>query len=318
MTKTVWILADDRMGNVNQLLGIAECLNFPFEKKDIRYTKWIKLPNFLRGKTLIGLTKESQQILKTNTYPDLVLSAGRRSFPIALWIKKMSQNKTKIVQLMNPGKAYFNDADLVVLPMHDQYKGSAKNVFLTIGTPHRITSQRLIDEKEKWDPVFKKYLNPRLSLIVGGATKNKPFTIEMAQTLLNNVLSLAPKSVMVTTSRRTPTEVTKFLKQNLPSETTFFYQFGDKTENPYFGLIACADMIMVTGDSMSMCSECCATKVPVFIFAPDDMMSEKHKRFHKTLFDNGYALPSGSTIQSVKGGFNPSQEIVQRIKNLFK
>ena len=30
---TVWILADDRAGNVNQLLGIAETLNLPFERK---------------------------------------------------------------------------------------------------------------------------------------------------------------------------------------------------------------------------------------------------------------------------------------------
>ena len=318
MIKSVWVLADDRMGNVNQLLGIAECLNVPFERKDIRYTKWVKLPNFLRWKSLIGLTKESKKTLKTTSYPDLVLSAGRRSFPVALWIKKMSNNKTKIIQLMNPGKAYFSCADLVVLPVHDQYKGTMKNVLLTIGTPHRVTTQKIVDEKQKWDPVFKKYPSPRLSLIVGGATKNKPFTLEMAKELLKNVLSLSPKSVLVTTSRRTPVEITQFLKQNLPAETTYFYQFGDKQENPYFGLIACADIIMVTGDSMSMCSECCATNVPVFIFAPNDMMSEKHKRFHKILFDEGYALPSGNPIQSVKGGFNPSAEIVQRIKTLFE
>lgn len=317
MTKTVWVLADDRMGNVNQLLGIAENLGYPYVRKDIRYTTWVKLPNFLRGKTLIGLTNESKENLKTTSFPDIVLSAGRRSFPVALWIKKQSKGKTKIVQLMNPGIAHFKTADLVVLPYHDQYKGYSKNVLLTLGTPHRITPKRLIDEKKKWEPVFQNYKAPRLSLIVGGATKNKPFTIEMAKTLLNDALSLSPKSILVTTSRRTPNEVTTYLKDNLPQEITFFYQFGDKQENPYFGLMACADMILVTGDSMSMCSECCATNVPVFIFAPDAMMSEKHKRFHFSLFKEGYALPSGSKMQSVKGGFNPSAKIIHHIKNLF-
>lgn len=96
MIKSVWVLADDRMGNVNQLLGIAECLNVPFERKDIRYTKWVKLPNFLRWKSLIGLTKESKKTLKTTSYPDLVLSAGRRSFPVALWIKKCPTTKQKL------------------------------------------------------------------------------------------------------------------------------------------------------------------------------------------------------------------------------
>ena len=51
----IWILADDRAGNVNQLLGIAEALECPFERKDIRYTRWVKLPNLVRGKTLLGL-----------------------------------------------------------------------------------------------------------------------------------------------------------------------------------------------------------------------------------------------------------------------
>ena len=60
----IWILADDRAGNVNQLLGIAEALDMPFERKDIRYNKWVKLPNFLRGSTFIGITKESRQNLK--------------------------------------------------------------------------------------------------------------------------------------------------------------------------------------------------------------------------------------------------------------
>ena len=44
----VWILADDRMGNVNQLLGIAEALELPYERKDIRYTKWVRLPNIAK------------------------------------------------------------------------------------------------------------------------------------------------------------------------------------------------------------------------------------------------------------------------------
>ena len=82
---TIWILADDRAGNVNQLLGIASALNEDFMRKDIRYTKWVKLPNFLRGASLIGITKESRAMLNA-PWPDVVLSAGRRSFPIARWI----------------------------------------------------------------------------------------------------------------------------------------------------------------------------------------------------------------------------------------
>lgn len=314
----VWILADDRAGNVNQLLGIAEALGRSFERKNIAYTKAVKLPNFLRDGTLIGLTKEAKKAVQTTVYPDVVLSAGRRAFPVARYLQKKSKGKTKVVQLMNPGIRGFKSADLIVLPAHDLYKGKAENVMIVDGSPHRVTEKRLREERQKWLPVFADYPAPRLSLIIGGATKNKPFTVADAEKIVAAVQQLHPASVLITTSRRTPADVVAFLKTAFPPKTTFFYAFGDQGENPYFGLLSCADLIVVTGDSMSMCSECCAGKVPVFIFAPAEMMSVKHRRFHQTLFRNGYALPLGSALKPVKGGFNPSLAIAERILSLLK
>lgn len=313
MQKTVWLLADNRAGNVNQLLGVAEELKLPYERKNIAYTPWVKLPNLLRGASLIGVAKESQSQLD-GPMPDIVLSAGRRSFPVARWIKKKSGGKTKIVQLMNPGAAGFSDADLIVLPTHDQYKGSAKNVLQVSGTPHVINAARLAKEKSYWAKKFEKYPAPRLALIVGGATKNKPFTAEMAEQLVDGVLALNPASILLTTSRRTPKDVIAVLEDRLP-KNTYFYHYGDPDENPYFGLLAWADKIVVTGDSMSMCSECCGTTVPVYIFAPKEMMSEKHKRFHADLYQKGCASALGGkeTYSPKGGGFNPAKVIAKKI-----
>ena len=312
---TVWILADDRAGNANQLLGIAETLNLPFERKDIRYDKWVKLPNFLRGKTLVGLDKACKAEIKA-PYPDVVLSAGRRSFPIARYIRKKSGNRTKIVQLMNPGLAGFNEAELIVLPKHDNYKGTQKNVMTVVGSPHRVSRNKLLSERQKWTPFFEKYPHKRISLIVGGATKNNPFTIAMARDLIAGVQALKPASVLVTTSRRTPSEIVDLLQHELP-QPNYFYRFGDKSENPYFGLLACADEIVVSGDSMSMCSECCASGVPVHIFAPDDMMSPKHKRFHQTLYKESYAVPLGQKSIAPEGTLNPAYDIAEKIKEFL-
>jgi len=311
----VWILADDRAGNVNQLLGVAQALTWPFERKDIHYNRWVKLPNWLRGRTFIGLDKKDKPQL-VRDFPDVVLSAGRRSFPIARAIKRLSKNKTKIVQLMNPLNGA-NEADLIVLPMHDNYHGNASNVMQVLGTPHRVTTKKLSDEKKRWQSVLKQYPPKRLSLIVGGATKNKPFTLKMADALIQAVKELKPASVLVTTSRRTPKNVVNVLQKKLP-RPCFFYCFGDKTENPYFGLLAWADKIIVTGDSMSMCTECCATGVPVFIFAPDEMMSDKHKRFHQSLYKAKVAAPVGGKVPTEPRSINPAQEVAARIRNLFK
>ncbi len=310
----IWILADDRAGNVNQLLGIAEALGLPFERKDIRYDKWVKLPNFLRGASFIGITKESRQNLKA-PWPKVVLSAGRRSFPVAAAIRRLSRGKTKVVQLMNPGKWEEKKCDLLILPEHDQHVSSS-NVMQVLGTPHRVTEKKLATEKKHWLPILKKYPAPRLGLIIGGATKDRPFTVSAAQKLVDEVCALKAKSLLITTSRRTPKEVVDLLEKKLP-EPKFFYRFGDKGENPYFGLLSMSDKIVVTGDSMSMCSECCATKVPVFIFAPPEMIGAKHARFHQSLYAEGYAAPLGNKEIKPKNRLNPASEIAKRIKKEF-
>ena len=310
----IWILADDRAGNVNQLLGIAESLNEPFERKDISYTKWVKLPNFLRGSTFIGITKKSEQNLNA-PWPKVVLSAGRRSFPVAAAIRRLSGYQTKIVQLMNPGKLEEKKCDLLILPEHDQH-AKAPNIMQVLGTPHRVTEQKLASEKKHWLPILKKYPAPRLGLIIGGATKDRPFTLQAAQQLVDEVKKIKAKSLLVTTSRRTPKEVVELLQKQLP-EPKFFYKFGDKVENPYFGLLSMSDKIVVTGDSMSMCSECCATKVPVFIFAPKEMIGAKHARFHQALYKKGFAAPLGVKEVQAQKRLNPAAEIAAKIRKEF-
>lgn len=311
----VWLLTDDRAGNVNQLLGIAEALGLPFERREIRYDKWVRLPNALRGKSLIGIAESCRGALKA-PWPDVVLSAGRRSFPVARHIKAMSRGKTKIVQLMNPGKAGFSEADIVVLPAHDNYAGNDKNVVIVTGTPHRVTLEKLTHERQKWRKILKEFPIKRVSVIVGGATKNNPFTPEMAKDLVRGVKKLNPDSVLVTTSRRTPKDVIAVLKQNLP-EPCFFYQYGDAGDNPYFGLLAMANEIVVTGDSMSMCTECCATGVPVYIFAPDEMMSPKHKRFHQTLYREKFAVPLGTDGIQPRANLNPAETVAKKILEML-
>ncbi|MDD3668985.1 MAG: mitochondrial fission ELM1 family protein [Alphaproteobacteria bacterium] len=314
--KSVWILADDRMGNVNQLLGVAEALGLPCVRKDIRYTSLVRLPNCLRGRTLAGLDAPSRKSIAA-PFPDVVLSAGRRSYPVARHIKAQSGGKTRIVHLMNPGRCGFREADLIVLPAHDAYRGAARNVMVVTGTPHRMTAEKIKASRKKWMPVFADYPHPRVSLIVGGATKDRPFTPAMARDLALGVQALNPASVLATTSRRTPPAVVACLKEHLP-QPFFLHRFGDTGENPYFGLLSCADIIVVTGDSMSMCSECCAAGVPVFVFAPPAMTGTKHRRFHADLYARGLAAPLGAPAVRPKAALNPAADIAARIATLLR
>jgi mitochondrial fission protein ELM1 len=51
-----------------------------------------------------------------------------------------------------------------------------------------------------------------------------------------------------------------------------------------------AEYFFVTGDSISMVSECCATGKGVFIYAPTEIMSTKHLGFVNKLCAQGYAM----------------------------
>ena len=145
---------------------------------------------------------------------------------------------------MNPGKLEQKKCDLLILPIHDNYRGKAKNVMQVLGTPHRVTPKKLADEKKRWAGVFKKYPSPRVGVLIGGATKDKSFELKHAAELVQTIKRLKVASLLVTTSRRTPAEIVKYLKKELPNPK-LFYQFGDKTENPYFGLLELSDMLLV-------------------------------------------------------------------------
>ena len=291
--KRIWVLADDRAGNTAQALGVAEAFSADPEIKTVRYTEAVVLPNVLRGSSLLGVTAETAAELK-EPFPDVAIAAGRRAAPLLRYVKKKSNGKTKIVQLMFPGRFGLSDFDLIVLPRHDGCKLIRPNIMRVTGAPHRITPERLAAEKEKWNSVFESLPSPRIALIVGGATKDRPFTPDMARDLAERVKALAEASgggsFLVTTSRRTGAEQERIIHDALP-EPKFFYGWGNKEiENPYFGFLALADHIVVTGDSVSMCSEACAASAPVYIYAPAGFVGKKHALLHRELYDEGFAV----------------------------
>ncbi len=319
--KTIWVLADDRAGNNSQSLGVAEASGFETEIKPIRYTKWVKLPNCLRGASTIGIDKSSVERLKP-PFPDFAVAAGRRAAPVLRWLKKQSGGKTKIIQIMFAGNFGIKDFDLIVLPEHDGCKQMRPNILRVVGAPHRITPERLKSEREKWADTFKDLPAPKIALIVGGATKDKPFTPAMAQELADRAVAFSKAvgggSFLVTTSRRTGAEQEKILRETLP-DPKYFYGWGDtQNENPYFGFLACADYILVTGDSVSMCSEACAANAPVFIYAPQGSVGKKHALLHRQLYDGGYAQPlDGAVNVKEHKPLNAAQVVADEIKRRF-
>ena len=294
MKKTLWALFDDRAGSVGQAKGILQALGNRLitVEKNIVYTRTAALPNFIRGRRLLGVDKQKSSPLEA-PYPDLVLSVSRRTLPVARCIRRLSGNKTKIIQLMYPGKSGLQEIELVILSEHDRKKNSPENFFYITGCPHRVTPQTMAEAKEKWDSVFANLPRPLTGVIVGGAIKGRPFTSENALALARAVKACKQKdggSILITTSRRTGEEAQKLIMNELKDSPAYTYLWGEKKENPYMGFLACADNYIVTGDTVSMCCEACGTGHPVMIFRGQNWLTKKHLRFVQSLFDGGYAV----------------------------
>lgn len=302
----IWVLKDNRAGNFNQALGLAEhlCVSDNIKIKNIIYNKLANLPNFLKFNLLLGFDKnKSDDIFDFKSKPDLIISAGRKTAPIALFLKKYFKNNPKIIQIMKPDFFNINKFDLIILPSHDN-SHDRKNIFKILGALHKITNEKLNHEILNIDSRIENLKMPRVALIVGGDTKKGIFGLTHAKKLANitgKIIENLNGSVMVTYSRRTSDLVKKTITNDLNNFQNFIYDpVLDPSNNPYLNIIANSDIIIVTGDSVSMCSECCYTGKPVYIFEPCNILPRKHKEFLYNLYKENYARPLLKEIEIYK------------------
>ncbi len=87
--KEFYILAilDNRIGNRNQIFAILDELNLPYKILDIKYNWLANLPNFVL-QIFGGYSHiKNFDIKKIKTKQSLILSCGRRTFPLASKLK---------------------------------------------------------------------------------------------------------------------------------------------------------------------------------------------------------------------------------------
>ena len=289
-TPLVWLLSDDRTGNTNQCVGVGDALGRRYQIRDIEYRRVGALPNQFLGASFLGITAASRARLKP-PWPDLVIAAGRRTAPVARKIKRLRAGTAFIVQIMNPWSAGIGEFDLISSLRHDSMRDRPNIIHIT-GAPHKVTPERLAQAADKWRQHFDHLPRPWFALIVGGSTTRGKFSAEAAGQLgrmASRMAAAAGGSLLVSTSRRTGDAAGPLLA-GLDTPNHLF-KWDDGGENPYFGYLALADAVVVTGDSVSMCSEACAVPAPVYIFAPAEFTQRKHGRLHQELYKRGYARP---------------------------
>ena len=304
----IWVLLDDRQANSNQSLGVANALRLPYETKQIKFNKLIKLPNFLLGN---GIAIRNKALIAP-PYPDIIIATGRKLASVAAYIKHKNP-QTFIAQIQYPPNA--KAFDLIAVPQHDKIK-PAKNIIETVGAPHLVTLEKLSQEADIWREQVSHLPQPYIVVLLGGNVRGRKFTSQNAEELIKSASELTNSiggSLLITTSRRTDKNIAETIRNSITAPY-YLYDLHNPTpvfanevkqsqankameiattalrscndgKNPFYGFLGLAEAVIVTGDSVSMCSEACATGKPVFIYIKPEFVPKKHLKFLNLLFE---------------------------------
>ena len=274
---TCWIITEGLAGTENQCIGVAEALGVSPEIKRVTLRQpWKALSPYLGfecGFTFMPALK--------GPWPDILIASGRKSIAASRYIKKMSGGKTFTVQIQDP-RISPKQFDLVAVPKHDPTRGD--NVLVTTAAPNKITGSKLTDARAQFQQ-FSSLPSPRVAVLIGGNSHSHTLTAQKIKTLAAQLKSLSG-GLMVTTSRRTGAENEKILKSALQGSEHFFWDGSGL--NPYMGMLAWADFILVTEDSTSMLSEAASTGKPTYII-PLDGGSARLDAMQQNLMEAGCA-----------------------------
>ncbi len=266
----IWLIDAYRAGERGQVRALAEAasksLGWPLRRIDLEYRTPVVWPHVFGLASVSGITAESRALLAP-PWPELVITCGVRNEPVCRWIREQSGGHTRYLHLGRPwGK--LESFDLVVTT--PQYRVPERdNVVNNSLTLHSLTPERLADAASRWEPEFADLPRPLITVNVGG--DSGPFSLgeHAALRLARETSALARDlggSLLVSTSARTPAAAVDVLERCIDVPCSVYRWRQDDPNNPYMGMLALADQVVVTADSIAMLSEACATGKPVFMF----------------------------------------------------
>jgi len=259
-----WLLTDGHAGNVRQAEALARALGLhariPAPLQPTAPWRWLaprRLPGARRafGPAFAAALEQAP--------PALAIGCGRQG---ALATRLAREHGARAVQILDPrlDPAHW---DVVVAPGHDGLRGA--NVIPVLGSLNPVDDAWLADAITHF-PALLALPRPRVALLVGGPTRNAPWTVRGLEARLERLrrhVAGAGGSLLATVSRRTPTEVRNRLHGHMRGLPGLLWE-GDGA-NPYPAMLACADHLVCTPDSVNMLSEACATAAPVHVFEPE-------------------------------------------------
>lgn len=222
----------------------------------------------------------------------VVFAAGGTAAAVAAALRRPGR---AVVQVQHP-RMDVGRFDVVVVNRHDGLVG--RNVVVTRTALHTATPERLAAAGAVWGPRLEHLPRPLVAVLVGGSNGRFRLDGKVAAALgeqLAQMMWADRVGVAVTPSRRTSLEARAALEKAVGPLGGWVWDMAG--ENPYFGLLALADAIVVTEDSVSMVSEAVATRAPVLL-AGLPGRSRRIRLFNEMLVQDGRVRRFGGRMEA--------------------
>ena len=284
----ILVVTPDKAGHEVICRGVAQALGGEIVSMQVQPRKLYAL--------MAPWGPSDPQTIFPDPLPDIVLGSGRTAAPALRALKERSGGRTFTAFLHDP-RARRAAFDMIWAPSHDKLAGD--NVISTLSSPHTLSPSLIAQARANPDPRIAALKTPRLALLLGGPSSSFKYEAtdvdELA--LLARTASEQGYSVMVTPSRRTPAGLTRVVADaiaDLPEDRRFIWT--GEGRNPFLHMIANADAIVVTADSVNMVGEAAATGASVHLFTPTGR-PRKTKMFLDGMIASGAVRPWSGRIE---------------------
>ena len=267
MSPRTWVMLGDKRGDNAQVQTIVDALGWPVEQRFLQ-----PLPQWVCGKPRFQPTLSHLDLARsdpvTPPWPELIITCGRRPSMAALWVRRQSAGRTRIVLVGKPS-GHLPDFDLIVASSENQLPPFA-NVVPTLLPFMQVDATAVAAAAEAWAGRFEALPRPLVAILVGGETNPFVMDVSVARGLVAEARRViaAGGTPWITTSRRTTEDVLAVLRRELPAQAHLHCWSADTApgDNPYAALLGSADAFVVTADSISMQVEVLRLGKPLVIF----------------------------------------------------
>ncbi len=325
--RDIVILDDGRTGHLRQSQALARQVSCAFTAKEFKGNvqtvkiEWrgraaamlFRVFSFFRplfaGLGLSALkpflTEESYAFL-LSVKPDVVISCGARNSWVNVWFS--ADNGARSICVLRPGGPSARQFNLVVVPQHDVKGAVTANTLITKVAPN-LVDKAYLDENVRGLTVrfshLKLHGRPKIGLLIGGDTKGLVLGEQQVRVVIHQLKEAAEKfsaDILVTTSRRTSPAVEALVSREFSGfsrSALLILASRNNVPEAVGGILGLSDIVIVSGESISMLSEAAVSGKKVIVFpidGPDRKpLVNKYSQFAEMLSAGGHVVYARTT-----------------------